>query len=69
MDNELQKCKESFVYFAKKYIKIKMPDGSERKLNDVELEMLKLLEAAQKEGGQLKHIWMRGKYHWIIVKD
>ena len=65
---ELENC-NSLSYFAEHYLLIKNSDGTERKPNDSEIEMLKLIEQAQKEGGSLKLIQLRNKTKWIIVKD
>ena len=59
---------QSLTYFADNYLRIKDKDGNERKLYDASMEMLKMIEEAQKQGGHLRRVWMRTGYKWMIVK-
>lgn len=69
---ELKRCKESVRYFYENYWKI--ANGDEGlvgvRLVDADIErFFDLYEKAEKEGGKLLRVWMRGKYKWVIVKE
>ena len=59
----------SLTYFAENYLRFKDKDGNEHKLDDAAMEMLKMIEEAQKQGCSLRRVWMRTKYKWVMVKD
>ena len=59
----------SLTYFAENYLRFKDKDGNEHKLDDSAMEMLKMIEEAQKQGCSLRRVWMRTKYKWMMVKD
>ncbi len=54
-------------YYAKNYLKLFDSEGKPRPLRDHEIEFLKMVEVAQEMGMDLKQVYMREKYHWVLV--
>ena len=62
-ENELQKCKGSLKYFFENYFKINNETS-----RDTDNDYFNMIEVAQKNNAELKRLWMRNKYKWVLIK-
>ena len=62
-ENELQKCKESLKYFFENYFKINNETS-----RDTDNDYFNMIEVAQKNNAELKRLWLRNKYKWVLIK-
>ncbi|HUX78195.1 MAG TPA: hypothetical protein VMW10_00395 [Alphaproteobacteria bacterium] len=64
----MSKEKMGLAEYAQKYVRIKK--GTEfRSLREHELELLRMIETAQKKNCTLHEICARGNWRWVMVKD
>lgn len=66
MESELEKCKNSLVYFAQNYLCDK--DGNKIQWRDADIAFLKMIEDVRKQVGDDKLIEMMGDANGWVLK-
>jgi hypothetical protein len=64
-ENQLSKCKSSLRYFFENYLKI---NNESIPLRDTDIDYFNMIEVAQNNNAELKRVWMRTKYKWVLIK-
>ena len=64
IENQLSKCKSSLRYFFENYFKINNESIS---VSSNDIDYFNMIEVAQNNNAELKRVWMRTKYKWVLI--